>query len=158
MKSYLHIAMFCFFVFYGLTANASGLDVFNQANRTLDQANRTLNQANNTQKVINDFSDSEKHMTEHEFACSKEKSLNSKTDSRHATMDFQNESGQTRKIYWLDYHGRRVLYKVLKERESFYITTYFTHPWVITDSLGKCLEIHIPNNMNNRIEINLIPK
>ena len=145
MKSYLHIVM-CFFVFYGLTTNASELDVFNKANDI-------FNQANNVKEVINDFSDSEKHTTEYAFVCSNEKALNSKEDSRNATMDFQNNSGETRKIYWLDYNGERVLYKIMKENENFYITTYITHPWIITDGSGKCLEIHMPNNKNNKIVI-----
>lgn len=146
MKSSLYITVCCFFVFYGLNANASELDVFNKASDV-------FNQANNAKEIINDFSGSEKHATEQAFVCRDEKVLNSKTDSRHATMDFKNKSGKTRKIYWLDYNGKRVLYKVMKENESFYITTYITHPWVITDSSGKCLEIHMPNNKNNKIVI-----
>src|SRR5688572_2703332 len=49
-------------------------------------------------------------------------------------INFVNDSGKIRKVYWLNYQGKREPWKVLKAGESNNISTYLTHPWLITDN------------------------
>jgi hypothetical protein len=62
-----------------------------------------------------------------------EKNLKSLPNETKAQIKFVNKSGQEVKVYWLDFSGHRVLYKVLEAGESYDQQTYLTHPWLVTD-------------------------
>lgn len=61
-------------------------------------------------------------------------------------ISFKNRLKQTVKIYWLNYSGRRVLYRQLKPGESYTQQTYVTHPWVVTDIGDACLGVYYPDS------------
>lgn len=52
-------------------------------------------------------------------------------------------------IFWLNYQGKRVLYKVLAPRSACNQPTYLTHPWLVSSSSGTCLEILEAATTNN---------
>jgi hypothetical protein len=56
-----------------------------------------------------------------------------------ASITFDNQSGETVAIYWLDYTGARVLYNTLTSGQSYPQGTWITHPWVAIDSDQNCL-------------------
>lgn len=58
---------------------------------------------------------------------------------------FSNQTKGTVSIYWLDFNGERVLYNTLGPGESDRQQTYVTHPWVIVDAEGRCIEQLVPN-------------
>jgi hypothetical protein len=74
-----------------------------------------------------------------------EKDLKSETGDVKARITFVNRSKQPVKVYWLDYHGQRVLYKKLKPSESYTQDTYMTHPWLITDLYDNAWEVYMPS-------------
>ncbi len=78
------------------------------------------------------------------------KSLNSNTA---AQITFTNGSGQEAKVYWLDFDGHRVLYKVLTAGESYDQQTYLTHPWIVTDARGIAWHIYFASAQPRTINI-----
>lgn len=53
---------------------------------------------------------------------------------------FANHARGSVSIYWLDFKGERVLYNTLAPGESYSQQTFVTHPWVILDADGRCLD------------------
>jgi hypothetical protein len=53
---------------------------------------------------------------------------------------FANHTHGSVSIYWLDFTGERVWYNTLAPGESYSQQTYVTHPWVIVDADGRCLD------------------
>lgn len=66
---------------------------------------------------------------------------------------FLNRSGEIRKIYWLDYEGKRKLFKELLAGQEHRLDTYLTHPWLITDKNDMALEIYFPDTKERVIEL-----
>jgi hypothetical protein len=60
------------------------------------------------------------------------------------TVSFQNQSGATRGVMWIDFNGRPVDYANLAPGGTFTINTYMTHPWMFTDGPGNCIEMFMP--------------
>ena len=61
-----------------------------------------------------------------------------------ATVTFDNQTDGYRSVLWLDFDGQPQQMASLNPGESSTINTYLTHPWMITDGPGNCLEIHLP--------------
>jgi len=61
-----------------------------------------------------------------------------------ATLTFDNRTDGYRSILWLDFDGMPQQMAALNPGETSTINTYLTHPWMITDGPGNCLEIHMP--------------
>ncbi len=52
-------------------------------------------------------------------------------------------------LIWLDYEGGRVHYADIAPEQSLVQGTYFTHPWVLADLNGNCLDIVVPAQSNH---------
>ena len=48
-------------------------------------------------------------------------------------LTFKNVSNRTVAIFWINFEGERVLYKILNEGESYEIFSYAGHPWIFRD-------------------------
>jgi len=66
---------------------------------------------------------------------------------------FANNSGETIKVFWLDYKGKRKHYKTLRPGEHYTQGTYLTHPWVVTNSAEVCLGVYFPATEMRTMEI-----
>jgi von Hippel-Lindau disease tumor supressor len=86
-------------------------------------------------------------------ACSVESQLRSTSGATAVPVEFVNTSSQTRRLYWLDYAGRRVYYAQLGTGQSINQTTYVTHPWVITTGNDVCLAIYVTTPDVRRVNI-----
>ncbi|MFT3697804.1 MAG: hypothetical protein QM831_31985 [Kofleriaceae bacterium] len=53
---------------------------------------------------------------------------------------FTNHTRGSVTIYWLDFKGERVWYNTLEAGQSYTQQTFVTHPWVIVDDEGHCLD------------------
>jgi hypothetical protein len=51
-------------------------------------------------------------------------------------ITFDNQSGRTAQIWWLDYDGNYVYYTSVEDGASWLQETWITHPWVMTDTSG----------------------
>ena len=79
------------------------------------------------------------------------------THSLHANIPtevrFENQTGQTIKIYWLDYSGNRKLYKILPDKQAHIQATFVTHPWLITGEDEKVRQIIFPDSLRRTVVI-----
>jgi Kelch motif protein/von Hippel-Lindau disease tumor suppressor protein len=78
------------------------------------------------------------------YSCSLEPTLHSISGTFAAAIKFTNVSTITQKVYWLDYSGTRQLFATLLPGQSYVQGTFFTHPWVVTDSGNACRGIYLP--------------
>ena len=85
--------------------------------------------------------------------CSEEKNLRSQDATDPTTMAFINKAADTKRIYWLDYGGARVLYATLQTGQAIDTQTYMTHPWVVANSSDVCQAIYMPAMTAQNIEI-----
>lgn len=73
------------------------------------------------------------------------RSLESTTTS---SITFDNQSGTTVRIFWLDFGGNRVLYNTLAAGQSYVQPTWLTHPWVAVDDSDQCLGYTISDQLD----------
>ncbi len=78
------------------------------------------------------------------------KSLNSDTP---ITITFVNKSKSYRGVTWLDFAGTPVTYANLNPGERHTQKTFLTHPWMLTDGPGNCMEIYQPKLGDTRFDI-----
>ena len=85
--------------------------------------------------------------------CPGEASFRSANSNHPTSIVFRNESGSTRQLHWLDFNGRRVSYATLPPGGEYSINTYVGHPWVSTDTTGRCVAIFFPDAQPRRIAL-----
>ncbi len=59
--------------------------------------------------------------------------------TRATRIDFVNDIAQPVKLYWLNYHGKRVFYATIAPGRSIVQPTYDSDPWVLLDVSGGCV-------------------
>jgi hypothetical protein len=116
-------------VTYGVTADSGAA---RSAHLTVQGAGGTV------QLTVNQDSQSEVPP----LSCSQESSLKSTQGVTSTSIHFINASGATRRIYWLDYSGRRQLYNTLGPSADYEQQTYLTHPWLVADTSDRCVAIY----------------
>lgn len=82
-------------------------------------------------------------------SCRIESTLSSKESAapRETAFTLVNQSKVPIVLYWLNYQGQRVKYAEIAPNDRFEQPTYLLHPWVVTDSSGKCLRtLEAPGN------------
>ena len=85
-----------------------------------------------------------------DYGCDQHPYPVSQNSNTPQTATFTNYSGGYRVVMWLDFQGNPVDYASLNDGESFSVNSYLTHPWMITDGPGNCLEvIHLEYGVSN---------
>ena len=84
---------------------------------------------------------------------SREKTVRSLASETKAQITFENKSGQKIKIYWLDFFGHRILYKVLDVGEHYDQETFLTHPWLITDASDNAWNIFLAGSRPSVVDV-----
>ena len=82
------------------------------------------------------------------IGCSQKKSrsLGSKTK---VNLKFVNQSKKIKNVFWLNFKGKKKLYKKLNPRESYVQRTYLTHPWLVEEAVGgQCVLVVNPTKPN----------
>ncbi|MFC4069947.1 VHL beta domain-containing protein [Actinoplanes subglobosus] len=74
----------------------------------------------------------------------RERYLRSRESRQQTEIDFVNRRDEPVLIHWLDYHGARERYDILRSGEARQQSTYVSHPWVVTDVRGHGLAIFLP--------------
>ncbi len=54
---------------------------------------------------------------------------------------------------WLDFNSKAKSYGRLKNGEQIELDTFLTHPWMVTDSAGACLQIVMPESGGRVVEL-----
>lgn len=58
--------------------------------------------------------------------------------NRHSSfVTFINTTRSRVGVYWIDYEGQKVLYRLLSHREHLDVNTFVTHPWIFVDEETK---------------------
>jgi von Hippel-Lindau disease tumor supressor len=94
--------------------------------------------------LINHLNVSESETSASDASCEKESTLRSKEGVDPVEFTLINRSKNTIVLYWLDYEGKRVKYEEIAPGLQVKQPTYLTHPWVVTDTKGRCLRILTP--------------
>lgn len=82
-----------------------------------------------------------------------EAGLKSVENELAATIVFTNSSPKTVKVFWLDFDGKRKLYRTLSAGESYEQPTYLMHPWLITDDADNAWWLYFADAQPRTIAI-----
>lgn len=77
-------------------------------------------------------------------SCSERSSLRSEHSREPTAITFINKSGMYRALMWIDFKGQFKDYGGMNSGEKKTINTFRTHPWMITNGPGDCIEIIMP--------------
>jgi von Hippel-Lindau disease tumor supressor len=76
--------------------------------------------------------------------CENESRLRSIEGVKAVEFTLSNRSKTTIVLYWLNYEGKRVQYETVEPGMQVKQPTFLTHPWVVTDTKGRCIRILTP--------------
>ncbi len=77
--------------------------------------------------------------------CRNRKNIRSMVSEQATKLTIINHSGSTRNILWLDFGSNARSFGRLKNGEQIVLDTFVTHPWMVTNSSGACLQIIEPD-------------
>ena len=72
--------------------------------------------------------------------------VKSQGSTAKAKITFINKSGMYRSILWLDFSGQPKDYAGLNNGEQVTLDTFLTHPWMVADGPGDCIDIVMPHS------------
>jgi hypothetical protein len=87
------------------------------------------------------------------LSCEAESTLRSPASSTPLSLRIVNTTNGIRKVYWIDFSGRRAPYATLKPGGSYMQSTYTTHIWLITNSSERCVAVFQPGLGDSTITI-----
>jgi len=79
-----------------------------------------------------------------ERSCSDRNALRSQHSREPTKITFVNQSGMYRAIMWIDFDGTLKDYGGLNSGDELSLDTFRTHPWMIANGPGDCLQIFLP--------------
>ena len=88
-----------------------------------------------------------------DYPCSDEAALFSQRSNIRSRLIVRNDSARPIDLYWINNDGQRQPFLSLAPGESGVQPTFFTHPWVVADTSGRCLAIYFARNTDRRIVI-----
>ena len=88
-----------------------------------------------------------------EVSCSQLSTLRSGNSDTPTKITFVNNSGAHRAILWLDPTGQPREYASLNTGQEVTLDTFLTHPWMVTDGPGNCLQIVMPSPGGRVVEL-----
>ena len=92
-----------------------------------------------------------------DIPCSAMQSLRSKNSDRPTHMTFVNKTSEGRAILWIDFQGTPQNYAWLNPGERFAVDTFLTHPWMVTNGPGDCIEIYMPRSKSRTVRLTAMP-
>lgn len=87
------------------------------------------------------------------FSCGYESSLKSLAGSISTTLVFQNARPTDISLFWLNYGGEREFYYTVPAGAQYAQLTYISHPWVVVDEQGRCLELVLPGKSTAKVDV-----
>ncbi len=89
--------------------------------------------------------------------CDNVESAKSVGHSQEATVIFTNYLESEVQIYWINYQGKRVLYRKLAPGDSYRQQSFFTHVWLATNRDGNCVGLFLVDRQLDRFGIRTQP-
>lgn len=87
------------------------------------------------------------------LSCNERAGLKSTQSTDPVRLTFVNVSGMQRAILWLDETGQPREKAAIDDGQSARIDTFVTHPFMITDGPGNCIEIFTPGRGNATVKL-----
>jgi len=87
------------------------------------------------------------------FSCEYENSLKSLAGSISTSLVFQNVRSKDISLFWLNYGGEREFYYTVRPGAQYSLSTYISHPWVVVDEQGRCLELVLPGKFTTKVDV-----
>jgi hypothetical protein len=72
-------------------------------------------------------------------------------------MTFINKTSEGRAILWIDYNGQTQQYSYLNPGQSYSVNTFVTHPWMVTNGPGDCIDIYMPRRSPRTVRLTSMP-
>ena len=88
-----------------------------------------------------------------DVSCEQLSQLRSQNSDTPTKITFVNNSGGHRAILWLDFTGQPKEYASLNTGQEVTLDTFLTHPWMVTDGPGNCLQIVMPSPGGRVVEL-----
>ncbi len=85
--------------------------------------------------------------------CRMQSSARSERSDIPVNVVFRNLADGYRSVMWIGFDGMPVEYANLNPGETFSVNTYVTHPWMITDGPGNCIEMFMPQPGQTNFDI-----
>ena len=57
-------------------------------------------------------------------------------------VEFLNAREERVELFWVNYDGEEERVRTLRPGETWPVTTYATHPWMVRDLSGECLRVY----------------
>jgi hypothetical protein len=86
-------------------------------------------------------------------SCTQLGSIRSKYSNRPTKITFVNNSGGYRGVLWIDFKGQPKDYANLQAGQQVTFDTFQSHPWMVTDGPGNCLQIALPRSGPSLVKI-----
>ncbi len=77
----------------------------------------------------------------------------SKNGGKKVAVEFVNRTDEYRVLMWIDFEGTPVEYTQLEGGQAYQVETSSTHPWMVTDGPGNCIEKFMPKPGQRQILI-----
>ena len=87
------------------------------------------------------------------FSCGYESSLKSVAGSISTTLVIQNARPTDISLFWINYGGEREFYYTVPAGAQYSLSTYISHPWVVVDEQGRCLELVLPGKSTAKVDV-----
>jgi Trypsin-like peptidase domain/VHL beta domain len=87
------------------------------------------------------------------FLCKYERDLKSLSDTVSTNLVFRNTRRRDISLFWLNYQGRRIFYSTVRNGAQYTLPTYISHPWVVVDERGQCLELVLPGKSTATVDV-----
>lgn len=76
-----------------------------------------------------------------DLSCSREGYDGAVQNDKDSSIEFVNDTSETRQLFWINYGGKRIFYKALEAHQSYVQDTFATHRWIVTDQNGTCRQV-----------------
>lgn len=86
-------------------------------------------------------------------SCKLHRGKTSRNSNTQVRVKFVNHTNAFRTLMWIDFKGRPKQYAALNPGQSYSVDTFLSHPWMITDGPGNCLEMFMPSRRNKVFNI-----
>jgi hypothetical protein len=81
--------------------------------------------------------------------------VRSENGGQLVVVEFVNRTNEARGVLWVDFDGIPQSYGMLNPGESIGIETWTTHPWMLSDGPGNCIEMYMPSATSSVYDITL---
>ena len=77
----------------------------------------------------------------HAATCTDEATIKSPQETTAADITFRNPTAEKRRVYWIDFEGKRKFYATIDAGQLLKQKTYVGHTWIITNDAETCLYV-----------------